>query len=620
MINLLQYLLEVNVYLALAYGGYWLLLRRQTFHSANRAYLLASALLCFAIPLVQISFARPAPVPVTQVLTQAVFTEVMQMATPAPQPQAIFEPFRAITALYIAGAILGFVLLCAKLYRLLKLIFTSQREQRDGYTLVFVPGTLSPFSFMRFLFAADEEQLQPVILKHELVHITQKHSYDVLFTELLKIICWFNPAVYLLQNSLKALHEFEADRLTAEKTEQDGYVDFLIAQACQNNGLSFANHFSEKQLLKSRIMKLYQKRSGSLARLNYLMALPLCAGMLCASSAAFSKDYGFKFEWGKTPKNNLTSTSITTYETVNNFQSGKIIFPPPTIRTADGKVISKPTAGFEAVITPESTSTKKDSVKKMRLKVTSGNTSTITDQLKLNGAGGKQLIYTAQTLTKKDRKDLKQKFGINVETTNASNSATSILVLPPPPPIDPRNPNKVRRPLLPPPPPPVEKPASQKRKDDIPPPPPPVDNTENSTKTKKASAFNMNQKHYIGTVFMGITPEPGKFITSFEPDMYVRPQLVYIQIDKLKPENIKNHEPVKHGDHSWFLIKGKLYDALALEKLSARISTKEKLGTLLHAKSTFYHKPNDAATIKRFGESVGKNGVTEFVNVVWSRI
>lgn len=173
MINWLQYLLEVNIYLAVAYGGYLLLLRRQTFHSANRVYLLASALLCFAIPLVQVSFATPQTPRVMQVLAQEVFMQDAKIAAPAIQSQAVFEPFKAITALYITGAILGFVLLSAKLYRLLKLIFVSRREKHDAYTLVFVPGTPSPFSFMGYVFVADEGQLQPVILQHELVHINQ---------------------------------------------------------------------------------------------------------------------------------------------------------------------------------------------------------------------------------------------------------------------------------------------------------------------------------------------------------------------------------------------------------------------------------------------------------------
>lgn len=682
MINLLQYLLEVNVYLALAYGGYWLLLRRQTFYSANRVYLLASALLCFAIPLVQISFATPEALPVTQVLVQEVLVQDAPSTTPTPQPQAVFEPFKAITALYITGATLGFVLLCAKLYRLLKLIFTSHNEKRDGYTLVLVPETSSPFSFMGYLFVADEQQLQPVILKHELVHITQKHSYDVLFTELLKIVCWFNPAGYLLQNSLKTIHEFEADRLTAEKTEQDGYVDFLIAQACHNSGLSFANHFSEKQLLKSRIMKLYQKRSGSLARLNYLMALPLCAGMLAASSLAFSKDYGLKLELGKTPKKNLIPESITNYASENKTQSPETIFPAPTVRSDDGKVSSNATVNFESVIAPEKVKSSKkvkdstaqqkaqaslshvqkyvgtlllklpDTIAKTALKDlkmhlartmrypeearktnTSGSvlaSMQVDENKKLSNISikeSKDAALNAEVVKKlsafSGTVDVKpgtytMRVTFKLEGFTAENSGKKdnthelssfgeVVVVgystPPPPPAAPRDPGKIKRPALPPPPPPVEKP----------------DTSTAVKKGIKVGSLNM-MKHIIGTVIMGTEDKPGDFATSFKKDMYVRPQLVYIQVDEIIPRNIKKYEPVKHGDHSWYLINGKLYDAQALEKSSAAISTKEKLATLLHAKGTIYHKPDDAKTIKRFGESIGKNGVTEFVDVIWSKI
>ncbi|MVN89773.1 TonB family protein [Mucilaginibacter aquatilis] len=430
MINFLQYLLEVNVYLALAYLGYWALLRRQTFYNANRAYLLTAIVVCFMIPLVQISFEARHTSVVTQALIQQGSMQATHSDTSVVTGDATLEPFKALTALYLAAVTVLLVLLLSRLYKLLKLISGGKRSKCDGYILVQVPETPSPFSFISYVFVANEDQMQPVILKHELVHINQKHSYDILLLEVVKVICWFNPVVYLLQNSLKTIHEFEADRLTAGKTEQDSYVDFLIAQACQNSGLSVANHFSEKNLLKSRIMKLYQKRSGKLARLNYLMALPLCAGMLCASSAAFSKEYGFKVEWGKAA---FTTTGL------------------------NAKAVSS----------------NADSLKKLRLKVTSGNTTAVTDQLKVNGASGKQLVYTAQNITENDKRNLKEKFGIKVETISAESNTTSIMALPPPPPATARNLSKYK--LPPPPPPPIERPGSKKNKKNIPPPPPPIE-------------------------------------------------------------------------------------------------------------------------------------------------
>jgi len=38
---------------------------------------------------------------------------------------------------------------------------------------------------------------------------------------------------------------------------------------------------------------LNQQRSGNLARLKYLVAIPICAALLSASTLAFSKNYGW---------------------------------------------------------------------------------------------------------------------------------------------------------------------------------------------------------------------------------------------------------------------------------------------------------------------------------------
>jgi beta-lactamase regulating signal transducer with metallopeptidase domain len=310
----LTYLLEANVYLAAAYGAYWLLLRRQTFYTTNRACLLLSVWVSFAMPLVQLelpSSRSEAPIVLTQQVPVTAGNTNLAVATSAKP--TILTLNKALETIFMVGVTVLVVSFLFKLYSVLKLIFNHQRQKRSGYTLVLIPNLPSPFSFLGYLFVANEPDLTPAVLQHELVHIRQKHSWDILLLELIKATCWFNPAVYLLQNSLKALHEYEADfESTAQGASPDEYVQALIARAYQVNGLPFANHFSNKQLLKSRIMKLYQNRSGKLARLTYLITLPLCAGMLCASTMAFSKNYGMlrlKLSPQLKPKN--TSVTLT---------------------------------------------------------------------------------------------------------------------------------------------------------------------------------------------------------------------------------------------------------------------------------------------------------------------
>ena len=387
MINWLHYLLEANLYLAVAYSCYWLLFRKQTFYTANRLYLLMSTIICFIIPVVQIDYLRPAPQLVQPVQTTTQINYIAPTAISPPSAESILTPNKAITAIYSAVAIVFLIFFLIKLYSLFKLILRNQRIRQQNYTLVCLKQASTPFSFFGYLFVNGRHNLQETVLRHELVHIKQKHSLDIVFVELLKIVNWFNPVVYLLQNSLKALHEYEADQSIAGNNQQDDYVAVLVSQAYQSSGVPFVNYFSNQQLLKSRIMKLYQKRSGSLARLNYLLTVPLCAGLLCASSLAFSKNYGWV----------------------------KLNFQKPIIKEAPLSAL-------------------KDTAKRLRLKVTIGSVTGITDKLELKGNKGKKLIFTAQNLTAQDKRDLMQNFGIKVETTDASTSTTSIMVPPPPPP------------------------------------------------------------------------------------------------------------------------------------------------------------------------------------------
>jgi beta-lactamase regulating signal transducer with metallopeptidase domain len=127
-----------------------------------------------------------------------------------------------------------------------------------------------------------------------LVHIRQKHSLGIVFIEVIKIINWFNPIIYLLQISLKTVHEYIADKQTAAQ-EKDvlSYSSFLVDNAYGLNGRSITHSFFNFNLLKKRIIMLNQQRSGNLARLKYRAAVPICAGMLCASTLAFSKNYAF---------------------------------------------------------------------------------------------------------------------------------------------------------------------------------------------------------------------------------------------------------------------------------------------------------------------------------------
>lgn len=293
--NWLHYLLEANLYLAVFYAGYYLFLSRETYYTLNRFYLLFGSVVSFILPVMQLGMLKPTVQPnntVHFIYTTTAVTTSLPVHTAAVTPAYTLQD--AVLYGYLLGAMILFLVLLFKLYQLLKLTRLQDRVPARRYKIVYLNQSDTAFSFFNYLFIGTKVEQREMIIKHELVHIRQKHSADVIFIELLKIVNWFNPFIYLMQHSLRAIHEYIADEKTATAdTDTITYSSFLVNNAYGLSGSSITHSFFNYNLLKKRIIMLHQKRSGSLARLKYLLAIPICAGLLCASTLAFSKTYGW---------------------------------------------------------------------------------------------------------------------------------------------------------------------------------------------------------------------------------------------------------------------------------------------------------------------------------------
>ncbi|MFS2188986.1 M56 family metallopeptidase [Mucilaginibacter sp. Mucisp84] len=289
--NWLYYLLEANLYLCVFYAGYCLFLHKETHYTLNRIYLLLSCVVSFVLPVVQIGWLKPVETATKTIviIPQTAYQTTVQKLT--VQPTLTFNDI--LVYAYILGTIVLTTVLFIRLYQLVKLTKATKTLVNDKYKLINIEGSNTAFSFFNYLFIGTKTQANNIIIRHELVHIRQKHSVDIVFLELIKIINWFNPLVYLLQISLKTIHEYIADEQTAaQESDALNYSSFLVSNAYGLNGSPLAHSFFNYNLLKKRIIMLNQKRSGKLARLKYLVAVPICAGLLCASTLVFSKSYG----------------------------------------------------------------------------------------------------------------------------------------------------------------------------------------------------------------------------------------------------------------------------------------------------------------------------------------
>ncbi len=279
----LYYLLEANLYLLLFYGFYRLLLAKTTFYSSNRYFIIGSVIFSFLIPLVQLSFLKP------KVIYSYNSASVnFENINPSIGVDSIIQ------GCYIIICSLLAIKLVLSLSKIIYLWKNGKKHKSTIYTIVELNEKSSAFSFFNLLFIHPSLINNDTIINHELVHIKEKHSLDLLLLECINVICWFNPIIYLIKNDLKLLHEFIADQATTEeKNDKHQYAMFLIESSLYNFSIPFTNQFFNQQILKQRINMLNKEKTAKWVRLNFVLAIPLILGMLCVSTLAFSKDYGY---------------------------------------------------------------------------------------------------------------------------------------------------------------------------------------------------------------------------------------------------------------------------------------------------------------------------------------
>src|SRR5690606_36274281 len=154
--------------------------------------------------------------------------------------------------IYLLGVLTAIVILLKK-YSALSRMFRFKRIAAEGYVnIIEVPNSTIACTFYRTIFLGEQlsEAERQHILSHELVHVKQKHSLDLVFFELLKVIFWFNPLVYIYQSRIATVHEFIADDAVVKVSEKRSYYEQLLNSAFNTQNISFINQFFNHSLIK----------------------------------------------------------------------------------------------------------------------------------------------------------------------------------------------------------------------------------------------------------------------------------------------------------------------------------------------------------------------------------
>jgi len=279
MINFVNYLMVSGISLSLFAGVYYLLLRRETFFSINRWFLLTSIGFSALLPLLHIPFYTPdsillGEVTVTPYLNLLSTVTIYGNGLTQGAGQLVLT-YRLIAYAYLLGVMFFGGKLLFQIYQINRLIASNRIVPEGNIKLVILKRELSPFSFLNYIFVSENLQRTngwEKMLEHEKQHIRQGHSFDVLILEFIAVFQWFNPIFWLFRRALRENHEFLADQaVISQGTAPSWYKQILINQYVGTQ-IVITNNFNYS-LVKNRIQMISKIKSRKIAITKVLFGM-----------------------------------------------------------------------------------------------------------------------------------------------------------------------------------------------------------------------------------------------------------------------------------------------------------------------------------------------------------
>jgi tetratricopeptide (TPR) repeat protein len=323
--NLIIYSIEVAISLALFYSAFWLLLKKETFFKLNRFYLLSTVVISLLLPALNVrvvanssnssfimqflilpteKFERTilgsseqsshsatirhperfeenhvvgSADPNTTNNSQVVPSESLSSLSSAPLAGSENFLLKILFVIYCIGAGILLLRFFANFLWISNCISKHKAENLAGVKVIRFKNNSSAFSFLNFVFINSrqypEEELTRII-SHEKVHISQKHSWDMIFFELLLVFQWFNPIAWFYKREIKITHEYLADEGTLKSgIDLPDYQYSLLNQLLQENNFEMASTYNFS--VKERIAMMMKKRSSGISALKAVIIFPI---------------------------------------------------------------------------------------------------------------------------------------------------------------------------------------------------------------------------------------------------------------------------------------------------------------------------------------------------------
>jgi len=287
--TVVNFMFESGISLAIFALVYLLFLRKETFFGLNRIYLLGSVCFSMLLPFIhfQVNSGMPSVMLDEVTITATGYQNLLQTVfvystTLSGAVEKAVQSVGLIRFIYLLGTTVFLLVFIYRLLQITALIMSNKSELKDGIRIIKIDRDTTPFSFFNFVFISKNNvynQGMKEMLAHEMEHVRQGHSYDVMIFELLTIIQWFNPFIWLLKRSIRENHEFLADNGVLKPEVSSAAYRMLLLNSAFIQQPVIANNFNYS-LIKIRIKMITKIKSSKAAALKLSMGVIATAALL----------------------------------------------------------------------------------------------------------------------------------------------------------------------------------------------------------------------------------------------------------------------------------------------------------------------------------------------------
>ncbi|MBD5269162.1 MAG: hypothetical protein HDS43_00845, partial [Bacteroides sp.] len=275
--DLLAYSLEAGIFLLVTYMGWRFLLYGSTFHRFNRLVLLSGIFISMVLPIL-ISF-----IPDNSFNAEVGIGALTSLVIDSPAIQAeetnnVLKKYwrEILVSLYALGIACVVLWMLISNIRLMSIIKKSHNLDADYPYIKVSDEVAGSFSWGKYIilgYRDIDENLQRVI-QHEQIHISRKHWADLLLVQLILIIEWYNPVVWLIFHGLKINHEFEVDSAIPSDDRYE-YSLMLLQKTTYKHHFRITDGLNSN--LKIRLKMINKQNSTRLRGWAAVLILPLIA-------------------------------------------------------------------------------------------------------------------------------------------------------------------------------------------------------------------------------------------------------------------------------------------------------------------------------------------------------